>query len=341
MKNVKSKWIHVGLLFVALFYNFSVNADLPVTLHQDIQWAAPKNFPLTLDIYTPQTQKKSYPVLVIFHGGGWLLNSKSIMSDMAQYMAANGEMVVVNANYRLLADINNTTTANELVEDAMGAILWVKANIKKYQGNPKRVAVTGDSAGGHLASMVVLAGRRLESDGFAGSTIGFKPTYLPKKLTAEKMAKKDGLKVQAVILSYAAFDLQKAAKNGFETANNPFWKYANASPRGLFGKDFNVETRPDFYRAVSPIYCVPDAKDYKLPPQFVLVGSKDPMTTPEVAQSYVDELKQFNQKVEFKIYEGRGHGFLDSGCPEYLTGCFEDRAPPVLDDMIAFLRKNL
>lgn len=346
MKKMKS--FFMGLISAcALATCLASNADIPsnanstVKVHKDILWAQPNGFKLTLDIYEPKTKKKAYPVLIIFHGGGWLLNSKSIMDNMAEYMAKNGDLVVVNANYRLLGDNNNTTTANELVEDAMGVVLWVKDNIKQYRGNPEKVAVTGDSAGGHLASMVMLAGRQLEADRFEGNSLGFAPTYLPKNMTPEKIAQKDGLKIQAVILSYTAFDLQQAAKNGFETANNPFWKYADVTPRGLFGKNINVESRPEFYRAVSPINYIPNAKQYQLPPQFVLVGSEDSMTTPKIAQSYVNKLKQAKQTVEFKIYPGKGHGFLDSGCPNYMPDCFQDRAPKVLDDMIIFLKKSL
>lgn len=314
-------------------------AEHPIKEHKDIQWAEAKGFKLTTDIYVPDTGKKNYPVLIIFHGGGWLLNSKSIMDDMAKYMATHAELVVVNMNYRLLADNNNTTTANEIVEDAIGGVLWVKDHIKHYGGNPKKIAVTGDSAGGHLASMVLLAGRELESDGFAGETLGFNPTYLPKNKTAEQLARKNGARVQAAILSYTAFDLHAAAKGGFETADNKFWEWANAKPRGLFGTEVTLDTRPDFYKAVSPINYVPNSKDYKLPPQFVHVGSLDGLTTPETAQHYVNLLKQNGHPVEFKIYEGKGHGFLDSGCNDYTGGCFKDQAPPTLDDMIVFLNK--
>ena len=146
----------------------------------------------------------------------------------------------------------------------------------------------------------------------------------------------NGAKVQAVILSYTAFDLLQSAKGGFETAQNPFWKWGNASPRGLFGAGISVESHEQYYKAVSPLYLLPEA-GYKLPPQFVLVGSKDGLTTPEVASGYVSLQKAAGQQVEFKIYEGKGHGFLDSGCNDYTHGCFKDLATPTLDDMIKFL----
>lgn len=316
-------------------------AEQPIKAFKDIQWAEPKGFSLTADIYVPDTGKKRYPVLIIYHGGGWLVNSNKIMDDMSRYMAANGELVVVNMNYRLLGDVNNTTTMNEIVEDALGAVLWVKDNIKRYGGDPKKIAVTGDSAGGHLAAMVVLAGRQLESDGFAGDSLGFNPTYLPAKKTAEKVAKRDGARVQAAILSYAAFDVISAARGGFETASNPFWQWGNATPRGIFGADVSVETRPDFYEAMSPLNYLPQAKKYKLPPQFVLVGSEDRLTTPESAKDYVEKVTAAGHKAEFKIYDGKGHGYLDSGCNDYTGGCFKDQATGTLDDMIGFLDRVL
>ncbi len=134
------------------------------------------------------------------------------MNDMSNYMAANAELVVVNVDYRLLGDKKNTTTLNEMVEDAIGSVLWVKDNIKQYGGNPQKIAVTGDSAGGQLAAMVMLTGNKLESDGFAGDTLGFNPTYLPKNKTAEQVARRDGARVQAGVLSYAAYELLAAGK---------------------------------------------------------------------------------------------------------------------------------
>jgi hypothetical protein len=54
----------------------------------------------------------------MFHGGGWLINDKSIMDQAAKYMASNGEYVVCNVDYRLLGDQGNTVTLNEIVNDA-------------------------------------------------------------------------------------------------------------------------------------------------------------------------------------------------------------------------------
>lgn len=326
-------------ILCTLILGFAANAA-EVKIHKAIEFAKPDNFPLTLDIYVPQTGKKSYPVLVIYHGGGWLLNNNSIMNDLANKIARDGDMVVANMNYRLLVDQNNTVSMNQIIEDVFGGLLWVKDHIAEYQGDPKRVAITGDSAGGHLTTMILMRGRQLESDGFAGASLGFKPSYLPVGKTAEQVAKEDGLKVQAAVVSYGAFDLYKAAQGDFETPKNMFWKFANAEARGLFGNKITTKNNADYYKAVSPIYWVPTSSEYPLPPQFVHVGSLDKTTPPEAAQAYVDLLKAGKQPVEYKVYPGKNHAYLDNGC-NWANSCFDKDAVEPVNDIIAFLRKTL
>ena len=84
---------------------------------KDVLWASPRGFDLTMDIYTPNSGKDSYPVVVIFHGGGWLIRNKSIMDQMSKYLVTNSEYVVCNVNYRLLADEGNTINLNQIIED--------------------------------------------------------------------------------------------------------------------------------------------------------------------------------------------------------------------------------
>jgi len=279
--------------------------------------------------------------LLIFHGGGWLINTKSIMQQMASYVAAHADIVVVNADYRLLSSNHNTTKLNQIVEDALGATLWVQRNIQHYQGDPARVAVTGDSAGGHLAAMVTLAGQNLSSQGFASRTPGFKPSYLPEGESAESIRAAGGIQVQAAVLSYAVFDLQARAFADFETAKNGFWAMGKASARGFFGAGINVHSHPELYRALSPLYLIPKAHQRRLPPQFVHVGSRDALTTPDSARQYVDALDQAGHRSELHIYPGLNHAFLDNDCNEYLGNCFDRDAKAPLDDIIRFLNETL
>jgi acetyl esterase len=336
--------LFIALLFFTSTYQLSfanyathtlVESPHTFDVTRDIEWAKPKGFSLKMDIYVPKTGKKSYPVIIIYHGGGWLLSPKEIMNDMAEYLASHSEYIVCNVQYRLLGDNGNTTTMDDIVGDVFGAVVWVKEHIKDYKGDASKIAVTGDSAGGHLAEMVVISGNSLGSEGFANGSFNFIPTYLPQGKTAEDIKKKNGLAVQAAMISYGVFDLYTSALNGFETSSNRLWEYAKASPRGIFGGSINVKDNPDYYKAISPLYNIPKASERKLPPQLVIVGTKDRLLT--AAQEYVKALKDAGQSVEYWESEGRPHGFLDRGVNQNAGTSFVKDGAPAVDRMITFL----
>jgi acetyl esterase len=306
------------------------------SVEEDILWASPEGFDLTMDIYTPKTGQQSYPVLVIFHGGGWLINDKSIMVQMSRYIASNGEYVVCNVDYRLLADEGNTVTLNQIVDDVFGAVLWVKDNIHNFHGDPSRIAVTGDSAGAHLSAMIVNQGHKLSSVPFQKS-FAFNPTYLPSGKTPETVAEEEGLVVQAALLSYGAYDVYQSGLNGFEGYLNPFWLIGGALPRGIVGDDYNAVEHPTPYKAVSPIYHIPPAGSRTLPPHLVTVGSEDGLTTPESVRDYMTKLEEAGHPVRYWEYPGKGHAYLDSGSNAVLGNSFENDAPAALDVMLEFL----
>lgn len=313
----------------------------PISIQRDVPWTTVGARQLTADIFAPKVADEPLPVIVIYHGGGWLINDNRIMESTARYLASHGKFVVANMNYRLLGDNGNTTTIDDIIEDALGGLLWVKENIARYGGDPARIAVTGDSAGGHLSAMVILAARTLSSEEFSPANLAFKPSYIPQGKTPEQIAAEDGLRVQAAVLSYGAFDILRAAQHGLESPNNIFWQMGKAKARGIFGEAYNVEKQPALYRAISPIHLVPEAADYRLPPIFAHVGSKDTTTPPAAVEAFVTRLRAAGQPVEYTLYPGKNHAFLDNGCNEYLGTCFDRDAPDTLDDMIGFLLRAL
>lgn len=304
---------------------------------KDHVWASPGGFDLTLDIYTPKGLKINAPVLIIFHGGGWLVNTNSVMHQMAEYVAEKGNYVVCNVNYRLLSDQDNSVTLNEIVEDAFGAVLWIKQHVGEYGGDSTRVAVTGDSAGGHLAALVVTHGDKLSDTGFHGKPLGFLPSYMPVSKSVEQLVEEDAMALQAAVISYGIFDLVDCCAQGFEEAANFFWEMGNVTPRSLFGGNINVADHPEYYEFVSPIYDVPEIGTKKLAPQMCIVGSDDDLTTPALVKNYVEKMRAAGQAVSYWVHEGRPHAFLDSGVNEELHVSFEKDAPPAIDKMLLFL----
>ena len=319
--------------------NININDTTKYIIEKDIVWASPKGFDLTLDIYSPSKKEEAVPVLIIFHGGGWLVNNKSIMDQMAQYLATNSNYVICNVNYRLLADLDNSVTLNEIIEDAFGALLWIKENIANYGGDKNRIAVTGDSAGAHIAAMIVNSGKQINNKNNFPKSLKFTPTYMPEDKSIEEINLQNLMSVEASILSYGAFDIYSSAIYGLETSNNPFWFFSGTSPRGVFGEGYAYFTHPEMYKALSPVFNIPSSEERVLPPQFLLVGSKDKLTTPEFVLDYKKELESEGHPVDFWIYQDKGHAFLDSGTNYFLGNSFEKDAPEALNRMIKFLDK--
>ena len=339
-----SKWskyiIYLFICFVSIGCKSSIETNKKsnptYTTHKNIEWAQPDSQSLTMDIYVPNSKKTSFPVLIIYHGGGWVINTNEVMDSMSMYMAQKGEIVVCNVNYRLLGDRNNSIILNEIVEDAIGAYVWVRENIDRYQGDQGKIFLTGDSAGAHLAAMTMLAYDRLEEDGILGPSIGFNPTYIPKESSLNTIAKGYIESIKGALLSYGVFNVYQRCLNGYEQ------EILESDARGFFGSSINVNEHPEYYKAVSPNYLIPNSKDQKLPPILLTVGELDRVTPPENVINFMTVLQENNQEVEYWEYEGRPHAYLDrhkntfSGTTTY----FSQDAPVALNKLLDFITQN-
>ena len=101
-----------------------------------------------LDIFP--AARKGAPVHVFIHGGYWRSLDKDIYSHLAGPMVAAGATVVL-PDYDLCPKVRIT----DIVHQMRRAIIWVYKNITKHNGDPKRIYVSGHSAGGHLTAMMV------------------------------------------------------------------------------------------------------------------------------------------------------------------------------------------
>jgi acetyl esterase len=105
-------------------------------------------------LYAPESRER-LPVLVYFHGGGWVVGSLDSHDGVARHLARFGGCVVVSVDYRLGPEHRFPAA----VEDAWAATTWVHENAADIGGDPVRLAVGGDSAGGNLAAVVARHGR--------------------------------------------------------------------------------------------------------------------------------------------------------------------------------------
>ncbi|HJX03294.1 MAG TPA: alpha/beta hydrolase [Dehalococcoidia bacterium] len=107
-----------------------------------------------LDIYLPVSAKVPYPVIALFHGGGWSMGDKRHgIAELAEPLLARG-YAVASVNYRLTDEAIFPTQ----IYDAKAAIRWIRANGKKYNFDLRRLIAWGASAGAYLAALLGTSG---------------------------------------------------------------------------------------------------------------------------------------------------------------------------------------
>jgi acetyl esterase len=95
------------------------------------------------------------PLLVYFHGGGWVIGDLDTHDDPCRFLAANSGVALLSVDYRLAPEHPFPAA----VEDALAAYEWAVAGAERLGADPARIAVGGDSAGANLAASVCLTTR--------------------------------------------------------------------------------------------------------------------------------------------------------------------------------------
>ena len=280
---------------------------------QDVVYAQPGVKPLKYDVFIPDGAKK-LPCIVIIHGGGWASNTEDIMRGLARELIKGGKYVVASIDYRWLNTGDGDKTPNQmhqLIEDCYGAILHIQEHAAEYGVNPKKIAVTGDSAGGHLSACMIDMVERVGDGGF-GVTPGvyqYLPTYMPKGMTA-KQAQKSLRAIKAAAPSYGVFDLGTLVRFA-----------DNYEPLGL------VAITPD---------CNVQHADIREIPTYMVLGTLDRTVGRKPMEEYLLRLKGKHQEARLDIVEGASHAFFDWKPDQRTKDTFAKFGVPYAAKMQAF-----
>lgn len=129
-----------------------------------------------LDVYVPEQGAKKAQVMVFLYGGGWNNGERSDYAFVGRAFAAQGFVTVI-PDYRLVPQVRFPA----FVEDGALALRWVRDHIARYGGDATGIALSGHSAGAHIAMMLALDRRFLARaglpPGFVRSVAGLAGPY--------------------------------------------------------------------------------------------------------------------------------------------------------------------
>jgi acetyl esterase len=113
--------------------------------------------PIPIRIYTPREARpgEKLPVLLWFHGGGFVIGSIDTHDSVCRMLANQADCIVVSADYRLAPECKFPAA----VEDCEAALKWVALYSVEFGADPQAIAVGGDSAGANLATVVAILAR--------------------------------------------------------------------------------------------------------------------------------------------------------------------------------------
>ena len=221
-------------------------------------------------IYTPEGAGSGpLPVIVYYHGGGWVIATIDSYEASAMALAKKSKAIVASVEYRHAPE-NKFPAAHE---DAFAAYKWVLANAGQFGGDPARVAVAGESAGGNLAANVAIMAR----DGNVQ-----KPVHM---VLVYPVAGTD-MNTPSYIMNQNAMPLSKGAMGWFVD---------------------KVLAKPG--DAMSPMLNLTTMADLKgLPSATVITDSIDPLMSE--GRMLAEKLKAAGVATDYRNYEGVTHEFF-------------------------------
>ncbi len=242
----------------------------PPPLHSIVDHTLPGPLgEIPVRIYTP-TGEGPFPVLLFFHGGGFVVGSIEASDSICRMITSATPCITVSVGYHLAPEYPYPAGP----EDCYAATKWVAEHATEFHGDPARIAVGGDSAGGNLATVVALISKE-----------------------------RGGPKLLFQLLIYPTTDnhqpgtasLQENAHGYLLTREAVEWFDRHYQPPNLDQKD------PHAF----PLY----ARDLRnMPPALIITAEYDPLR--DEGEMYAQRLQEAGVPVTLTRYDGMVHGFF-------------------------------
>ncbi|WP_158436368.1 alpha/beta hydrolase [Nocardia nova] len=256
---------------------------IPVAAVVDSTVESANGVDIPVRVYTPHGGSGPLPVIMFCHGGGFVICSIDSHDQFCREMANSAAAVVVSVEYRRAPEHRFPAAA----EDAYAVLCWIAGAAGDFGGDPARIAVAGDSAGGNLAAVAALMARD-----------------------------RSGPAVTAQVLMYPMLDPTRSSASYRDNAQGYF--VTDDHLRWYWDQYLGEGDGADPYAA--PLLADPS----NLPPAHIATAEFDPLR--DEGEEYGQRLATAGVPVEVHRYDGMFHGFMTMGDALPETAVANERA---------------
>jgi acetyl esterase/lipase len=287
-------------LFAALPLAAQTNAapveQAGLDVQRDFVFGKGGNHDLHADLAWPKNATAPMPAIIHIHGGGWIGGGYHWDGGLANF--AKRGYFAASIEYRL----DNVAKWPAQIQDCKCAVRWLRANAAKYNVDPNRIGVIGESAGGHLVACLDTMDGVKDYEG-AGGWAGVSSA------------------VQAVVDYFGPTDF---------VTPDIYSEQAKFLTMGLFGAPRDKD--PALWKSGSPVFYV-KAGD---PPVLMVHGDADKLVPLAQSQVFADALTKAGVPNQLLVIHNGGHGF------GALPGTKIDPGWPIINQTVLdFFAKNL